>query len=325
MNYFENPAISQSYLKQLIEGPPFVEKETTSAMLLGTLVDMMLSRDEELENYVITPETLTLPSDKELEIINRILDNEQSFTVNEVRAIAERLDYGRTWKPETVFRKVVEENTDYINFYVTNKDKTVVDHQIYDKAVELSSLASRHKFSSAFFNTEYKNQVERYFTIEANEKSYNCKAKLDHVIAPKSTGFRLPNGKNLKGEVIVDYKVTTLHPATAIRKFRYDIQGAFYTESTALKETNNVHFVLLFLNPTLEYPTWVLLDKERLDIGKYGGDYYKDEWVLGNSDENDQVKGFVYGLKLHDFYTKYPKALPHYLEVTNGEIKLYGR
>lgn len=317
-DYFQVEAISQSYLKQLIDGPPFKRKEPTAAMNMGTLVDdhICMSKDEFGAKYHITK--AEKPSDQIVQIIDYLLDSETlSYEdAQDVKHAAGIFEYQKNWKnPDAFFRNIVENNRKYIEEKIVSKEKVVITADQYATSERLMRMVYEHTYTGKYFQGDYELQKEVFWTKKdrchpALAEEYKCKAKWDLYSEEKD--FHL----------ITDFKYTEWSPKVALKRMRLDIQQSWYSSYFAdIGDKKPVKFQFIFVSPYWTYPQVFMLDTKSSLIGKWGGDFNRQEntWQTGRGHLSNDLYGWVQALQLHEFYQSVPD-IPYDVYTNNGHF-----
>jgi hypothetical protein len=246
-DYYEIDAVSQSALKQISKGyiaylRALEPSESTSYFKFGAAVDTMLTEpDRFAEDFKVAK--IALPSDTIKEIVEIIyknagsdigggLDNPEFAAF--ILGTAETVGYGRSWKPETVIKKVVEAGAEYYKFLSDTEGKQILSEEEYERVERcvtklLTDFYTRDYFHPITDSIEHLYQfpiawkyVYKDMALNGKMEYVTCKSLLDIVILDHEE-------KTIKG---VDIK-TTSKPVSSFSssflKFRYDFQAAFYT------------------------------------------------------------------------------------------------
>ena len=155
IDYFDNPAMSQSKLKDLKQSPkhfwikhlsPYrIKEEPTEAMQFGTLVHTCVFEHKKfLSNYIVMP----------------------------------KFD-----------KRTKDGKAGYLDFATKNADKICVDEDNYTNAINIRAAVLNKKTSSILFSKPGLIEKELYWKDEIT--NIDCKAKLDYFIEPCS---QFPNG-----------------------------------------------------------------------------------------------------------------------------------
>ena len=208
-NYYDHPALSQSYLKGL------VSKGYDSKSLLGSVVDVLATEEESFaDNFVVGPRIT--PSLAEL--FNKTYEEHGTIDVDKVLITNIKVQHGKGKYTRNYFEEKIDENWDYISLL---GDKTIIDQELLDTATRMVN-AVYDGFPELL---DYEKQVELYGTING----YDAKCRIDY----------------LKDEV-VDLK--TIYDINEIEsnfwKYRYDFQMAWYTTLAKRKKAR-----LIFVSP----------------------------------------------------------------------------
>lgn len=241
-NYFASENVSQSSLKRLLDG--FTQSSgDTDSLLIGSAVDTILTGETgRFEKQFYVSKLEKKPSDVEVSIVNQVFDNlMQEKSLNEISTLS---DYSsiileaiedHKWynnlKQETKTKKIIEKCTDYFEELkkaynkklLTTKQKDVIDSVVMSLTTNSrTSFYFNRERQDRQKNADFYYQVPIYF--EHNDVL--CKALIDLLIIIK----------NEEEEMIsvfpIDLKTmsgNTLQFIYKLKRYRYDIQAAWYT------------------------------------------------------------------------------------------------
>ena len=303
--YFESDALSQSSLKKLLTGiDSFINNQKEESELfytekghfvIGSAVDMLLTGEkEEFDNHYYVSKLIKKPSEVEMSIIQRVLDDVKSNTEEEYQTLdkypgsiqmsIEEHGWQSNWKMETKINKIIEIGSEYFEDLkkglgkqiLTSEEKKLIDDIVFSlkSNPRTSKFFDRVALSRAELVTVYY-QLPIYFYY----KGIYCKALLDMLIV-----IRDESGKIISVQAF-DLKTmngNTLRFLSNLKSFRYDIQAAWYTEALLaspssfeleglIKEEMLRPFT--FIVESNSYPGQPLLfetDKDIINTGKYG-------------------------------------------------------
>lgn len=298
--YFEYDGYSQSYLKELLFG----KKEPGPGISIGSMIDTLVSDDDFFDEYYVLSND-EMPSAKMQEIVDLAFTFSDNPKYDEYAKAIEQLEYigNRSWGMEKKVEKVTADSISYINQKILSKGRTIISHEDYTKANLLALKVSQqlHELNLP----DLQSQFPVYQTITHLGQEYKCKGLLDFVSI---------------GETVtpIDVKYTSMNFEYAAKKFRYDIQAAFYTELLKLlypyKTINPFLFVVV--HDDISKPVEVYsMDEHDLYIGKAGAkvihsttytphNEYKNEYdIYGYEDafaliEKEEVEFSIKPLKL---------------------------
>lgn len=303
--YFESDALSQSSLKKLLTGiDSFINNQKEESELfytekghfiIGSAVDMLLTGEkEEFDNHYYISKLIKKPSEVEMSIIQRVLDDVKTNIEEEYQTLdkypgsiqmsIEEHGWQSNWKMETKINKIIEIGSEYFEDLkkglgkqiLTSEEKKLIDDIVFSlKSNPITSkFFDRVALSRAELVTVYY-QLPIYFYY----KGIYCKALLDMLIVIR----------NEKGEITsvqaFDLKTmngNTLRFLSNLKSFRYDIQAAWYTEALLAEESSfelegkikkDMLRPFTFIVESNSYPGQPLLfeaDEDVLNIGKNG-------------------------------------------------------
>jgi hypothetical protein len=219
-------AVNQSRLKLILKHPSLYinvkDDEEKEFFTFGQFVeDLLLKDDDYLDEIYFVTKTPT-PTDSVLRVLKLLA--EQSIELH-LDAIDKDLiiqactvcEYGKTWKPETCYNKILEAGTDYYFELKASEGKTRLSQDDYDIANKISQQALsgnlRHLFKSP--DNLYKQVIEFKYSGKS------CKGEIDILAI---------NHQN-KTVRVYDIKTSAqaLYFGSTILKYRYDFQVFFYT------------------------------------------------------------------------------------------------
>lgn len=256
-NYFADESLNQSTLKDLEGGlDAFLaaqEKNKKKAesdspekiyFIIGGAVDVTLTGPENAfeESYYVSK------VDKPTESITKVVDlvyrtlletgdtlhNGLDVYEEAIIAACEVTEYQKGWKMETKVNKIVKEGSLYFQDLLKGAGKTIIGKETNSIIQNIINSLKTNPRTKGFFDRDFfaynphhidiYYQLPIYFTI----KDVKCKALLDIVIVEK----------NASGDVINVYPIDlktrfgfTFNFPDSVRKRRYDLQGAWYTDA----------------------------------------------------------------------------------------------
>ena len=334
-DYYNNLALSQSELKLLLDDPKKFKEfkdrqaqgiqensEDAKHFLLGSAVDCMLTSTDFLEEFHVSS-LENRPSDNVRNIVNSVFSmaiqkgNDREFTnfKSEILEACNNFEYYPNWKDETRVNKILE-NYQYWNDLVLSEGKKVLSAEEYLTVRNIVASIKNHKFTREYFR-KAGSELEIVYQLPI---FFNHSDKTIQPIDIKTTSGR------------------TVHFPTSFRKYRYDIQAAWYTLALEYYKNNNIFYsdykVLPFkfiVESTTDIgrPLVFTCSKEALYTGRYGVEesiqtrlIFSNE-TIANGNKALKYKGFETLLdeliKLRNTDFKYSSDI---LEA-NGDVELY--
>lgn len=242
--YFNSPAVNQSRLKLLLGNNPdaynsvetpemyFVEKDH---FVIGDAIDCRLTCPEEYEERFYESKLVSKPSDTMKSMIHLIFDtHKMSLTPDEKPIISMQdlpselivfaLDehgYQKYWKEQTRINKVLE-SQDYWEEIIYSIGKTILSQEDVDVITNTEMSLRSNPLCAHLFQTPPAHiKVFYQFPIFFDVSGHSCKGLLDIVVVNyKDKTIQIIDVKTLSRD--------TLYFPSQFKKFRYDIQGAFY-------------------------------------------------------------------------------------------------
>lgn len=284
--YRKHPAINQSKLGKLADGPAGVKKEDIGEkkyFTLGSLVDCLLTDEDNFHSkyYVMTANK---PSDMMTIYAETYFETNSHYDA--LQASGYKSDPTKVAKSsKSGLSKWQKEGEPYYTELKQGKGKQVVSTEDYIKATQMCNALKDNEFTSKYFLEMYnKFQVPIIFKYHGRE----CKALLDIIHIDYV-------GKTIRP---VDLKTTgksVLYFRSAYLSYKYYIQAAFYTAALKYALKNDPKFaeyadfeVLPFQfvvqETSLNNPPHIFeVDEEDMYVAEYGG-------LVDNS--GYEVKGF---------------------------------
>lgn len=250
--YFENEAISQSELKLFEKGIDYYLKneievkkkekyfeESEDHFKIGSAVDCLLTEGQEVFNQLYYVSTLEkMPSDTMVSIVQMVYDtvrpNEDFVPVLDAYAqqIADACEfhaYQSRWGVEAKFNAVIREGNAYWIVLTESEGKTILTVDEMATIRYVNDTILQHPYLSILLRDAATSEtMDVFFQLPVYFKSrigdIDCKALLDMVIVNHET------------ELITLYDFKTMWDSVVnfpyvVRKRRYDIQAAFYTDA----------------------------------------------------------------------------------------------
>lgn len=327
--YFESEALNQSTLKILDKGlQTFLDHqkaekegkvskrnfyyEEKGGFIIGSALDVLLTGEEGIfDKLFYTSNLSNKPSDVEMSIITMVYDSVTDKDVKDLENYPELIlkaatihNWQARYKPETKVNKLVEAGNDFFNELrikgdrqlLSVEEKTTID-KIYDSLIS-------HSRTSKYFDRqkiEQDNNIKIYYQFPLYFKlnGIECKALFDILVFMETEN----------GPIILPVDLKTTYEPTikfdrVLRKFRYDLQGAWYT--IALKTVYPDHKIANFkfivessTNPGK--PLIFEMSNSLLEIGTSGRKaiYTEDRLVQ----LKPEIKGVIPLIKDYKYYS----------------------
>lgn len=356
--YFNSLALSQSLLKKLLGGIDSFknnkkkEKELyyteNEQFIIGSAVDCILTGEEgEFDRQYYVSQIEKKPSEVEMSIIQKAFDNIIENNSNSVENIIdlgnykdavessiEEHNWQPNWKIDTKINKIVDIGSIYFEDLKAGYGKqllTTFEKSLIDDIV--NSLVNNPR-TSKFFNREALSkdeQVTVYYQLPVyfNYKDIECKALIDMLVVVKNK-----SGKIISVQLF-DLKTmngNTLHFISSLKKYRYDIQLAFYQEAILESSRSLFNLSRLQLSKVLQPFTFIVesntfpgqplifeADKQLSIIGKYGkADIISKEGEI----LKHGVKGFRESVDTYIYQTKNEWREEQIITDNDGKFKL---
>jgi hypothetical protein len=335
--YRAHPALSQSRIKEILRNNFKPTERDSPAMILGSLVDTILE-DKDLisERYYVLNAKI---GEKPKKIADKLIEKEYTslsdVNFTEFYMLFDIFDYNNRYKDPQDPRRLdsfISEAQEYFDFIVSNHGKKAISQEDLDLAEQVANDMKTGVFSRDFFNHGLKdfNQLPLLFDCQ----DVNCKSLLDYVIVndtDETVIFRSSKIQIKPGQILpVDYKTMSGHTAHFphdVRKYRLDIQAAFYKEALTqnmpgFEILNMVFLVVSTTTPNCPYP-YMISDKD-LHIGRWGGNRVNGAVEINQNTGNDSaavkndINGYEHGVYLYRQHSYYDQWDYSHEQVMNG-------
>jgi len=280
--YREHPALSQSKLKTLLTSPKaFLDdtKKSASYFDFGTLVDMYLfDREKEIkDSFYILKDGISVPSDTVQAVLQRVVDiscppvdfgnNLESYK-QEILSICKNLNYGQSWKEETLLAKFTEYGP-YFKQLKESVGKSTVTENTLNSAKKKAELVKENEYIKFLFEKESEDvEIFTNSPLFFEVNGISCKALLDLYKVNHKLKEIYPADLKTTGDNVLRF-------SNSFIKYRYDIQAAFYVR--ALKEKypdytiKSFYFMVIESSDFETLPMLYEASLEEILFGTYGG------------------------------------------------------
>lgn len=237
-------AVNYSALKAILSESFNYAKKQSDAMDLGSLVDCKITTPEEFEaQFAVIPNK---PGDKPKQIVDHIFETGQAnagfgaLDKEYLFSLMNMFEYRTTYKDLRDERRFEFFKNDAFNYYterLANKVKTIVDESDVELADRIATSIKNGRFTAPFHNLPFGIKVHNQVVITWTTTGLACKALLDRVLE-NTTDNPIPIGSYVlpgKSVIIIDYKTMqgkVSRFSKQMWKYRYDIQGSFYSYGT---------------------------------------------------------------------------------------------
>lgn len=246
--YFASPAINQSLLKEAEKGVVAFRNakvklrnlkndnyymEPSDSFLIGSGVDCLVTqgRDAFNLNYYTASEGIAKPSDAIMSIVKAVFDavvveSEEGAELPSLSTQREKIllsvaahNWNTRWTDDVKFNKISTEGASYWELLVDSRGKTILT---LDEFTTINSISDRILTSDSYrVATQREDIVIFQFPVYFELLGISCKALLDMVtIKFRESQIHIYDFKTMSGSVL-KFK-------DSMRKYRYDIQGAWY-------------------------------------------------------------------------------------------------
>jgi len=239
MNYYKVKKISNSslsYINPEQGGSPRKFKDYIDGNL-EHLETPSLYHGSTIHKFILEPETFAVadlekPSDTIVKIIDKVYNitkREIDTDINKyheyIFGSARELNYGQSWKPDTLIKKVIDQGKEYYDFLLRADGKTCINQKTAAMLTAVGASINAHKAASELLSGKGKNEQELYW---GPNKAYKSKIDRYNFL---SCSLRTVN--------LIDLKTTSKSLEffkDSFEYYHYDRQLAFYVD--ALEDNN---------------------------------------------------------------------------------------
>jgi hypothetical protein len=234
MDYLQSKKISNSslsYINPEQGGSPRKFKDYLDGNL-EHLETPSLYAGSTIHKFILEPDTFAIsdverPSDTIVKIIDKVyeitraeMDTDLNSNKEYIFGSAKEFNYGQSWKPDTLIKKIIEQGNDYYNFLLRADGKTCIDAKMASVLTAVSDSLKNNKKASELLFGEGENEKELYWGPNCTYKS-----KIDRV-AKCDCGDHEYH--------LVDLKTTSKSVEffrSSFDYYHYDRQMAFYYDA----------------------------------------------------------------------------------------------
>lgn len=348
--YRELNAINYSSLKAIIEGTLRTRPEDTPSLTIGSLVDTMLTMPEHLNDLYHVMDTV--PGEKPKKIVDEMFEvytanPEIMVPLNQVSnwlvELMDRYEYrGNITDVTKRIAALTKDCEAYYNERLSSFGKTIVSSDDMELASLVKSNIQTGRFTAPFHYVnnalEVHHQVVKTFTVSG----IAGKIMIDKLIVNKSDDPIMLGSYVLPGKHVlaIDYKTmsgSTLNFESQMWRFKYHIQGAFYSHGLSeWLRVNQPEYQVADFAFIVESTTspgrpiiYVMSDKDKM-IGRWGAVKVNGNYVcalIGEqydkvaADYTLDVLGFEQAIHLYKWHHEYDEwEYPREIIENNGVI-----
>lgn len=306
--YRENPSANQSNLKMLDKGvQSFLaelkkrEDDTSRKehLIIGRGVDTLLTGAEgDFKKEFFVSKLAKLPSDTEMQIVEdtfsilveNVDDPETIKYLDSYKNILEKsIDesgWQPRWKMDTKIEKIIESCSGYFTELVLSFGKTMLSLENMSMIFSIANSLKSNPRTSKYFDRRFigeENGIDVYYQlpIYCILDGVPCKALLDIVVVFKNKDGKVTSILPCDLKTMAGYTINFIDSA---KKFRYDIQSAFYTDCLLAPdavfpdnfpkitddiEINNFHFIVES-KTSPGNPLVYIAHEQFIDVGRNG-------------------------------------------------------
>lgn len=299
--YRNNTAISQSELKKVLtnDTTPFDNKKKVHLMV-GSLVDCLLTTPECLDEWFYISQITKYPKPQYKETFDRyyqmLVDNDlgiefDNFSLLQIFREVSNVNTGDDKVIEALWKE-----EEYWNDLLIANGRQIVSQDYWNKCNVVAQSLLTNPITANYFKSdlfvEVDFQVPLYWTYTDLQEGWTeeCKGLADiRIIDHHNKTIQFPDVKTTSDSLITWKK-------NVARKYRYDIQGAYYYYGACqwAKQHYPDYTVKLpcFIVENVNYPSKPRIFEMTLDdifIGTYGCDREKSKLILDMDSNNNHL------------------------------------
>jgi len=262
--YREYDAINYSTLSALSKSPLDVhkEKDFSDGLRNGDMLDILCFDGEDAfaeKYYVSDLDESDMPSDTIKEIIDRSGDlSDESFL-----DIAKQINYGQSWKEDTIIRKVLEGGIRYIDQLKSAGDRKIISFELYADMKKASSMLVESPLTKRFFeDAEFQKPMTADLHVSDDHPEVEFKSLLDI--------YKEEDSKVIVGDLKYTSSPLRMFEYEYLR-WRYDLQAAIYSNVAAKSTPREVIFYNIVYSSFDNEVYPFKISKNTIARGEHGG------------------------------------------------------
>lgn len=357
--YRELDALNYSFLKSVLNGNPKREDKKSRVLDIGSLVDCLLTTPKDFDDLFVVIENM--PGKKPCQIIDHIFevaDDLPDFQLTELAGIDKdflfdlldvyeyHLGTYKDSRDEARISRFMNEARNYHSERLAKKNKVIVDQAMKELAKTVADSIRTSRFTKIFFEELPEELVvHNQVVIVANVSGRKGKCLIDMLIEnPTHNSIVLDNGLVFPPHSVCPIDIKTIGDYTNrfvrnMWKYRYDIQGSYYSKLLSKwVEANKPGYTVIdfmFIVESTKYignPTIYILSETDRVIGEWGARRLGDTYVPTVNTMRDLVSimndmtldvlGWQQAIKLYEWHNEHDEW-EHTREMVENNGLLY--
>lgn len=279
--------------------------EEKTHFVIGSAIDVLLTQPELFDDLYYVDQMENKPSDKIMSICKEFFDeicpdNPKDMIHKAILKACDNHAYQTNWKAATRVEKILKEGSDYLAHLEMAEDKQILSKEEYFLIGHCALSLQANEATAPYLHGVQQRlwQEAIYFTY----RNISCKALLDLVIIDHERKTVLP----------VDIKSTGEYPENfkrSAKRFRYDVQAAWYTLALATEYPDYEILPFTFIVVSVKDPSHPLVyecTEDDLIVGRYGMTIIDFAKTIVGEEEDEieidvmkKIKGFEDGVSYY--------------------------
>lgn len=238
-NYRNHPALSQSELKATHYGNEVKIKDEDLRFhsekrhfILGDAVDILITQPDTFNDVFHTDSVENKPTEKMMNYLHALHEKTDGeplerleYCTSILEDVAKEVNYLAKMSAEKIQERVLIHN-DYYESITSSQNKQIISIEELDIVNKIVDGFKNHHIIGKYFeeswDTEFRFQLELYFTHTYKGQEIECKGLLDMVKFDHDKKIIYPYDIKTMGDYTFRFK-------KSFKQRRYDIQAAWYT------------------------------------------------------------------------------------------------
>lgn len=300
--YRKDEAFSYSMLSRFDrEGhrciPHLFDKQDSTALRFGGLVDCLLTAPEEFEDRFLIFD-FKVPTDTIVRIVKDIHSKSDIVDLklvdrNIIFTSIEKENYSSSWKEDTRIDKIIDEGSEYYKMLKLSENKAIISQDEYKQAVNCEQALKISPYTENYFSLDPFSNVEKLFQLKFKSDSlyeHPVRCMLDEVIILHDAKIIVPVDLKTTGKDEHEFKKSFID-------WRYYLQSSLYTKILKDIISRDEYFKDFTILPY----EFLVVNKNNLTplVYKYNFNHYDGDLIDNYGNKLKGVKTLITELNYH--------------------------